>query len=421
MRISLFTPTHKPLHLARLARSIAEQTFDDFEWVIVPNGGISPTVVDQILGELPPEYYRALLPKIRVVPYSGKTQNIGEIKNFCCQAARGEVLAEADHDDELTPDCLSELAEAFADPSVDFAYSHCAEVRDGKPYTYSEAFGWQYRPFEWRGRSLLEAIAFDPSPAAFSKIWFAPNHIRAWRAAFYREIGGHDKSFDVLDDQDLLARTYIRGTVRKIEKCLYVYHYTGQNTCQGEKNAKIQELCLELHDRYIYGLVERWCDLNGLAKVDLCGGFDPPPGYTSIDRMNGDITYDLELPDWPIGDGTVGVVRAHDALEHMRDPINTMKEIHRILAPNGWLLSQTPSTDGRGAFQDPTHRSFWNSNSMWYYTRARQARYINTPVRFQLNRIKNFYPTEWHQAHQILYVKADLLKFHGRVAGAVEI
>ncbi len=27
-----------------------------------------------------------------------------------------------------------------------------------------------------------------------------------------------------------------------------------------------------------------------------------------------------------------------------------------------------PSTDGRGAFQDPTHVSFWNINSFMYYS-----------------------------------------------------
>ncbi|MDP1796315.1 MAG: hypothetical protein Q8K78_02485, partial [Planctomycetaceae bacterium] len=57
----------------------------------------------------------------------------------------------------------------------------------------------------------------------------------------------------------------------------------------------------------------------------------------------------------------------------------------------GLSLSQTPSTDGRGAFQDPTHVSFWNSNSFWYYTRADQNRFIDCPVRFQANRLKNFF------------------------------
>jgi O-antigen biosynthesis protein len=89
--------------------------------------------------------------------------------------------------------------------------------------------------------------------------------------------------------------------------------------------------------------------------------------------------------------------------------------------PAGLASVAAPSTDGRGAFQDPTHVSFWNSNSIWYYTRADQNRFIDCPVRFQANRLKNFFPGEWHRVHQIVYVKADLLKVAGRVTGGVAI
>ena len=417
--ISLFTPTHNPKYLGRLAHSVNEQSYEDFEWVIVPNGPVTPEEVASILascGDI-----EKIVPKIRIIPYSGKTTNIGEIKNFCCYVCKGDALAELDHDDEITPDCLQEVADAMFDPKVDFTYSNCCEIHEGKPFTYSEIFGWKYRPFTWKGLPLLECISFDPSPASFSKIWYAPNHIRVWRKEFYNKIGGHDHSLDVLDDQDLMARTYIHGNVKKIDKCLYVYYYTGENTCKGEKNAKIQDLCLALHDKHIYQITERWCKDNKLRMIDLCGGIDKPPGYESIDKFNGDITYDLDHPDWPIESGTVGIVRAHDALEHLRDPINTLKEIHRILAPNGWLLSLTPSTEGRGAWCDPTHKSYWNSVSFWYYTKAQQARYIGTPVKFQLNRIRDFFPSEFHEFHRIPYVAAHLLKYNGRTPGLIEI
>jgi hypothetical protein len=44
-----------------------------------------------------------------------------------------------------------------------------------------------------------------------------------------------------------------------------------------------------------------------------------------------------------------------------------MNEIWRILKPDGIVDISVPSTDGRGAFQDPTHVSFWNINSFMYY------------------------------------------------------
>ena len=121
--------------------------------------------------------------------------------------------------------------------------------------------------------------------------------------------------------------------------------------------AKIQEMTLALHDKYVYQIAEKWCDENGLKKIDLCGGHSKPLGYLSVDMLNGDIIADLN-ERWPFEDGEVGLFRAHDALEHLKNPIHTMQEAYRCLTDNGWFLTMTPSTDGRGAFQDPTHVSF---------------------------------------------------------------
>lgn len=396
---SIVTPTNNTQYLPRLARSLNDQTFKDFEWVVLPNGNAK---IDM----------ESLALKPRVV-FSSKPDSklIGLFKKEVSMAGEGHVIIEMDHDDELTPDCLEELYKVFSkDENIDFVYSNCAEIDfNDKPFVYSDYYGWRNREFEYKESKLLELISFEPSAASFSKIWFSPNHVRAWKKSFYIKIGGHNEKMEVLDDQDILCKTYIQGNVHHIDKCLYIYYRHKDNTCYGEKNAFIQEETLNLHDKYIYQLAEKWCDLNNLLKIDLCGGFNSPNGYKSVDLINGDIIHDLNKP-WPFKNEEVGLIRAHDALEHLKDPIHVMKEAYRCLKPLGWFLTQTPSTDGRGAFQDPTHISFWNSNSFWYYTKEETAKYIGTPVRFQLNRVKNFYPSEWHKTHNILYVKADLLK-----------
>jgi hypothetical protein len=73
-----------------------------------------------------------------------------------------------------------------------------------------------------------------------------------------------------------------------------------------------------------------------------------------------------------------------------------MGEIHRVLAHGGWAFIEVPSTDGRGAFQDPTHVSYWNENSFWYYTQASMANFIdNTTIRFQEFRNETWFPNDW--------------------------
>jgi O-antigen biosynthesis protein len=69
------------------------------------------------------------------------------------------------------------------------------------------------------------------------------------------------------------------------------------------------------------------------------------------------------------------------------DKLHTIKEVYRVLAPGGHFLSRTPSTDGRGAFQDPTHVAYYNENSFLYYSDRRWAQYIDSPVRFQSLRL----------------------------------
>ena len=71
---------------------------------------------------------------------------------------------------------------------------------------------------------------------------------------------------------------------------------------------------------------------------------------------------------WPWEDSSVDEIRAHDIIEHLPDKMHTMNEIHRVLRHGGLVDILVPTTDGRGAWQDPTHVSFWNRNSFFYWT-----------------------------------------------------
>lgn len=93
------------------------------------------------------------------------------------------------------------------------------------------------------------------------------------------------------------------------------------------------------------------------------------PGFVNVDIVAGpgvDQVADLSAP-WPWADNSVEYVRAWDIIEHLPDKIMTMNEIYRVLAPGGRAEIAVPTTDGTGAFQDPTHVSFWNRRSFLYY------------------------------------------------------
>src|SRR5690606_7638272 len=161
-----------------------------------------------------------------------------------------------------------------------------------------------------------------------------------------------------------------------------------------------------------------WARREGLPCYDLGGVHNKPQGYLSIDRHPGaDVQIDV-LQGLPFEDSSVGILRAYDFLEHIpggMSVVHFMNECWRVLAPGGWLLTATPSTDGRGAFQDPTHVSFWNANSFWYYTQQQHKKYVpEINCKFQLTRVDNYFPSDFCAKNSIPYVAADLWALKGQ-------
>lgn len=107
-------------------------------------------------------------------------------------------------------------------------------------------------------------------------------------------------------------------------------------------------------------------------NLNLGCGFKKIEGFVNIDyreEMQPDLLINIE-DGLPYKDNSVNIVRCFDFLEHIHSNkvIFVIEEIYRVLRNNGMFEHFTPSTDGRGAFQDPMHRSFWNINSWLYYT-----------------------------------------------------
>jgi SAM-dependent methyltransferase len=91
------------------------------------------------------------------------------------------------------------------------------------------------------------------------------------------------------------------------------------------------------------------------------------PGYINVDiAPPADVLCDLRQP-WPWRDSSIDGIRADDILEHLPDKIHAMNEAWRVLRPGGAFEITVPTTDGRGAWQDPTHVSYWNRNSFFYF------------------------------------------------------
>jgi glycosyltransferase involved in cell wall biosynthesis len=412
MKFSIITPSHKyQTYIDELYTSITQQTYENWEWILYLNGQFKRNELSQeILNDKRVKVY---------TNYDGNT-NIGYVKNKAFSIGTGDVLVEMDHDDILTPNCLEELAKGFKEnPECGFVYSDNATYHMEDQFVpYSPLYGWTYRNYDWNGKKLVAMNSFEPSSHSISYIWYAPDHVRAWKRDIYHQIGGHNVELSICDDHELMIRTYLATKFYHISKVLYIYRITGDNSFL-ERNEAIQIKTKELHNQYAQQLAEKDADDKGLLKIDMGGGLFPREGYKTIDQEDGDITCDLN-DGIPLEDNSVGVLNASHVIEHLRDPIKTMREIHRVLAPGGWAFIEVPSTEGNGAWCDPTHVSFWNEDSFPYYTNRNKAQFIrNTDIRFSSMRLE----TSWWEGTKIAVVNTHLvaLKEGTRYPGPVEI
>jgi SAM-dependent methyltransferase len=116
--------------------------------------------------------------------------------------------------------------------------------------------------------------------------------------------------------------------------------------------------------------------------VNLGSGDDLKKDYLNVDIFPFDdeennpnfFCMDLREPwTWALNN-MADYILAKDIIEHLPDKIHTMNEAHRVLKSGGIMEIHVPTTDGRGAFQDPTHVSFWNRHSFWYFEKGNPYR-----------------------------------------------
>ncbi|MEV0409801.1 glycosyltransferase [Streptomyces sp. NPDC050448] len=402
-RFSVFTPSHRPRFLDECLATLQAQTCPDWEWIVLLNNGAR---------------WRPEQPDERVrVEIADDVRGVGAAKRRACELARGEILVELDHDDLLAKACLAEVGTAFDEhPEAVFVYSNTAQItEDGSrdDTRWDAACGWQYEEVDVDGRKLQQIVSMAPTPHNVSYIWYAPNHVRAFRKESYEQAGGYDAARTVLDDQDLMCRLFHIGDFHHINRCLYLQRVHPANTqSDPEINAHIQRETVTLYDKYVEANALAWTQRRGLLALDLGAAHRKPPGYLGVDQYPGEgvdivatLPGKLDLPD-----GSVGLMRAVDFLEHVPSKVPLINELYRLLAPGGMLLTMTPSSDGRGAYQDPTHVAYYNENSFWYYTDEQYRAFVpSIEARFQSSRLVTYFPTDWHSKNDISYVVANLI------------
>lgn len=97
----------------------------------------------------------------------------------------------------------------------------------------------------------------------------------------------------------------------------------------------------------------------GLEKVE--GAF----GVDNVDLEGVDLIWDLNDVPYPFESGSIDKIILSDVIEHMDNPVEVIKECHRLLKEGGELYIKVVYFSHPYAWGDPQHK---HAFSEWYFT-----------------------------------------------------
>ncbi len=189
------TPEH---WLRRCIESVRAQAYPRWQLCIADDASPDPAVA-RVLDE-----YAALDPRVQVVRRA-ENGHISRASNSALEIATGDYLALLDHDDELRPHALLEMAEAIArEPSLELLYSD-----EDKLDRHGRRFDPYFKP-DWN-LDLLRSQNYVC-------------HLSVIRTARVRGVGGFRPGFEGSQDHDLVLRCsegLDPARIRHLPKVLY--------------------------------------------------------------------------------------------------------------------------------------------------------------------------------------------------------
>ena len=247
--ISILTPVYNTpeIWLNRVIESVLAQSYPDWELCLVDDRSPSPHVRPLL------EKWAAKDSRIKVA-YRPTNGHIAKATNSALELATGEYIALVDHDDEIAPDALLEVAIAYNEhPETDMFYSDEDKIdEDG---VVSNPF---YKP--------------DWSPEYFLTCMYTC-HLGVYRTSLVRELGGFRPEVNGAQDYDLALRIVAKSNaIHHIPKVLYHWRTLDTSTAS-DAGAK----------DYAYPAAQRaltnYLDVTGREGLVLPG---PREGYHRV-------------------------------------------------------------------------------------------------------------------------------------------
>ena len=117
-------------------------------------------------------------------------------------------------------------------------------------------------------------------------------------------------------------------------------------------------------------IIEQYKKQNKPIKLNVACGQTRMEGFIGIDKVKTeatDIVQDLEAYPWPFEDNSVDEILCSHYVEHVRDLIRFVDEIHRIMKQGAKATIIAPYYANMRSVQDPTHvRSICEATFLYF-------------------------------------------------------
>ncbi len=200
--------------------SVKNQSYKNWELCMCDDGSSNYETV---------EYLKRVLddsdPRIHVI-FSAANDGISQATNKAITLAQGDYIAFLDHDDELTPNALEEVAKVFGEHrDLDIVYSDQDKIDAGG--NLSESF---YKP--------------DWSPEFFRHVMYV-GHLLVLRRSLIEQTDRFNSTYDGVQDYEFMLRaSEVTNRIHHIPQILYHWRKIPGSVAMttGEKGDRIAEL-----------------------------------------------------------------------------------------------------------------------------------------------------------------------------------
>jgi glycosyltransferase involved in cell wall biosynthesis len=213
-RVSIIIPVYnRERYLGFAVRSVLDQSFTDFELIIVDDSSTDGTLA--IAEQFAVEDDRVRLLILKVDRTDETERGAAHALKAGYELARGEYIGQVDSDDWLDMQAIERMVAVLDDDAgCGMVYSNYIDVDEN---------GKQLRP-GWR-------CSYDYSAEKLLCV-FMTFHFRLMRRSVYKQAGGIDLSFDLMEDYDLCLRISKITRISHIPDFLYFYRNHSDMTHQ---------------------------------------------------------------------------------------------------------------------------------------------------------------------------------------------